>query len=55
MSVHVLFNSLNKLRKRDKMRRAPHLSLFCNVSLFYPFFISLFATRFINLIIQEHE
>ena len=31
MSVHVLLNSLNELRKRDKMRGSPSiLSLFCN-------------------------
>ena len=31
MSAHVLFNLLNELRKRDKMRRLPSiLTLFCN-------------------------
>ena len=31
MSAHVLFNLLNKLRKRDKMQGLPSiLSLFCN-------------------------
>ena len=31
MSVHVLLNLLNKLRKRDKMQGLPSiLSLFCN-------------------------
>ena len=31
MSVHVLLNLLNELRKRDKMRGWPSiLSLFCN-------------------------
>ena len=42
MSVHVLFNSLNKLGKRDKMRA-------CRA--FYRFF----ATSLINTIIQEQE
>ena len=31
MSVHVLLDLLNELRKRNKMRGLPHiLSLFCN-------------------------
>ena len=43
MSVHVLFNLLNELGKRDKNARlAEH-------------FISLSATSLINSIIQEHE
>ena len=42
MSVHVLLNLLNELRKRDKMRGLSSFSLF-------------FATRLINSIIQEHE
>ena len=42
MSAHVLFNLLNKLRKRDKMRGLLSiLSLICN--------------EFNNSIIQEHE
>ena len=42
MSAHVLLNLLNELGKRDKMRGL--LSI-----------LSLFATSFINSIIQEHE
>ena len=42
MSVHVLLNLLNELRKRDKMR--------CLSSI-----LSFFSTRLINSIIQEHK
>ena len=42
MSVHVLVNLFNKLRKRDKMR---------GLRAFYLFF----ATSLINSIIIEHE
>ena len=42
MSAYVLFNLLNELRKRDKMRGLPSIS-------------SFFATSLINSIIQEHE
>ena len=42
MSVHVLLNLLNELRKRDKMPGLPSI-------------LSLFATSLINSIIQEHE
>ena len=42
MSAHVLLNSLNELRKRDKMRGL--------VSIF-----SLFSNELINSIIQKHE
>ena len=42
MSVHVLLNSLNELRKRDKMQGLPSI-------------LSLFRTSVINSIIQEHE
>ena len=42
MSVHVLSNPFNELRKRDKMRGLSSiLSLFCN--------------EFNNAIIHEHE
>ena len=41
MSAHVLLNLLNKLGKRDKMRGLPSI-------------LSLFATSYINSIIQEH-
>ena len=42
MSVHLLLNLLNELRKRDKMRVLPSiLSLFCN--------------EVINSIVQKHE
>ena len=42
MSAHVLLNSLNELRKRDKMRGLPSI-------------LSLFRNCLINSIIQEHE
>ena len=42
MCAHVLLNSLNKLRKRDKMQGLPSN-------------LSLFRNSFINSIIQEHE
>ena len=42
MSAHVLLNLLNELRKRDKLQRLPSI-------------LSLFATRLINSIIQEHK
>ena len=42
MSAHVIFDLLNELRKRDKMR---------GLLAFYHFF----ATTLINSIIQEHE
>ena len=44
MSAHVLFNLLNALRKRDKMRGLQN-------DVFYPFS----STRLINSIIREHE
>ena len=42
MSAHVLLNLLNELGKRDKMRGLPSI-------------VYLFATNFINSIIQEHQ
>ena len=42
MSAHVKLNLLNWLRKRDKMPGLPSI-------------LSLFATRLINSIIQEHK
>ena len=42
MSVHVLLNLLNGLRKREKMQGLPSIYLFLETSL-------------INSIIQEHE
>ena len=42
MSARVLLNSLNELRKRDKMRGLPRM-------------LSFFAASLINSIIQEHE
>ena len=42
ISAHVLFNLLNELKKRDKIRGLPSI-------------LSLFATSLINSIIQEQE
>ena len=42
MSAHVLLNLLNELRERDKMQGLPSI-------------LSLFTTRLINSIKQEHE
>ena len=42
MSAHVLLNLLNELRERDKMQGLPRI-------------LSLFTTRLINSIKQEHE
>ena len=42
MSVHVLLNLLNELRKRDKMSGLPSN-------------LSLFPTSLTNSIIQEHD
>ena len=42
MSAHILLNLLNKLRKRDKILGLLNILL-------------LFATSFINSIIQEHQ
>ena len=42
MSAHALFDLLNELGKRDKMRGLPSIYFF-------------FATSLINSIIQEHE
>ena len=51
MSVHVLFNLLNELVKRDKMRDMPSI-----ISLLHnEFNIFIFATSLINSIIQEHQ
>ena len=43
MSAHVLLNSLNELRKRDKMQGNAK------------YFITFLTISLINLIIQEHE
>ena len=43
MSAHVLFNSLNELRKGVEMRGLLSIFTFC------------FATSLINSIIQEHK
>ena len=42
MSVHVLLNLINKLRKRDKLQGLSSI-------------LYLFATSLINSIIQEHK
>ena len=42
MSANVLLNSLNELRKRDRIGGLPSI-------------ISFFTTSLINSIIQEHE
>ena len=42
MSAHVVLNSLNEVRKCDKIRGLPRI-------------LSLFATSLINSIIQEDE
>ena len=42
MSAHVLLNLLNELEKRDKIRGLPSN-------------LSLFRTRLLNSVMQEHE